>query len=344
MRRAGDQVEVNVQLIDAESGAHVWADRFETNRRNLAGAKSEITGRLTRTLNLELVQDAGRRIEQEKAVDPDVRDLVMRGWALLYRPQSAVTFRKAKGAFEQALEIDPRSVDARIGIASALVNVVFGGWSSSVPQDQARAEDLLLEALERDANRSDVHATMGLLRRQQNRLVESRIEWETAIALDRNNATAIRNLGITLMYLGQPEAAILQIDKGMQVSPYDYNTPVANWSLGLSHLLLGRWMKTSTFLERPAAPILVSVISILAWPRRSGSRETLRTRAPLLPRGSSSDRSSTRWQHGEPIVPGRPILSSRRSPRKRCMSACTEPVSPTNERHPRHLFFASDRK
>ena len=90
MRRAGDQVEVNVQLIDAESGAHVWADRFETNRRNLAGAKSEITGRLTRTLNLELVQDAGRRIEQEKAVDPDVRDLVMRGWALLYRPQSAI--------------------------------------------------------------------------------------------------------------------------------------------------------------------------------------------------------------------------------------------------------------
>ena len=121
MRRAGDQVEVNVQLIDAESGAHVWADRFETNRRNLAGAKSEITGRLTRTLNLELVQDAGRRIEQEKAVDPDVRDLVMRGWALLYRPQSAATFRKAKGAFEQALEIDPRSVDARIGIASAVI-------------------------------------------------------------------------------------------------------------------------------------------------------------------------------------------------------------------------------
>src|SRR5437899_9557485 len=87
VRRLGDRVQVNVQLIDAESGAHVWADRFETNRRNLAGAKSEITGRLTRTLNLELVQDAGRRIEQEKAEDADVRDLVMRGWALLYRPQ-----------------------------------------------------------------------------------------------------------------------------------------------------------------------------------------------------------------------------------------------------------------
>jgi adenylate cyclase len=114
------------------------------------------------------------------------------------------------------------------------------GWSSSVQQDQARAEDLLLEALERDANRSDAHATMGFLRRLQNRLAESRIQWETSIALDRNNATAIRNLGITLMYLGQPEAAILQIDKGMRRSPYDYTIPVANWSSGLSYLLLGR--------------------------------------------------------------------------------------------------------
>jgi adenylate cyclase len=197
VRRARDQVEVNVQLIDAESGAHVWADRFETNRRNLAEAKSEITGRLARTLNLELVQDAGRRIEQEKAVDPDARDLVMRGWALLYRPQSAATVRKAEGVFEQALEIDPRSVDARIGMAQALLNIVAGGWSSSVQQDQARAEDSLLEALERDANRSDAHAMMGFLRRLQNRLADSRIEYETAIALDRNNAIALRNLGFT---------------------------------------------------------------------------------------------------------------------------------------------------
>ena len=109
---------------------------------------------------------------------------------------------------------------------------------------------MLLEALERDANRSDAHATMGFLRRLQNRLAESRIEWETSIALDRNNATAIRNLGITLMYLGRPEAAILQIDKGMQLSPYDYSIPVANWSLGLSHLLLGRVDEGIDFLRK----------------------------------------------------------------------------------------------
>jgi TolB-like protein len=80
VRRTGDQVRVNAQLIDAESGAHLWADQFDTDRANLVEAQSEITGRLASTLNVELLRDASRRIEQEKKVDPDARDLVMRGW------------------------------------------------------------------------------------------------------------------------------------------------------------------------------------------------------------------------------------------------------------------------
>jgi TolB-like protein/DNA-binding winged helix-turn-helix (wHTH) protein len=120
VRRAGDQVQVNVQLIDAESGAHIWTDRCETDRRNLAETQGMITGRLARALNLELMRDAGRRIEEETA-DPDARDLVMRGWALWYRPRAPAANQEAQRAFERALEIDPRSIDAKIGLARALV-------------------------------------------------------------------------------------------------------------------------------------------------------------------------------------------------------------------------------
>jgi TolB-like protein len=96
VRRSGSQVRTNVQLIDAETGGHVWAERFETDRRNLAEAEDEITGRLARTLNLELVEDVGRRIEQERAIDPDAHDLAMRGWASYYRPRSVAILRKAR--------------------------------------------------------------------------------------------------------------------------------------------------------------------------------------------------------------------------------------------------------
>src|ERR1700736_4481495 len=65
VRRSGEQVQVNVQLIDAENGAHVWADRFDTDRANLTKAQDEITGRLARTLDHQLVEAVGRQIEQE---------------------------------------------------------------------------------------------------------------------------------------------------------------------------------------------------------------------------------------------------------------------------------------
>jgi adenylate cyclase len=84
VRRLGEQVQVNVQLIDAESGGHIWADRLDTDRTNLARAQSEITTRLARTLQLELLEAVGRRIERDKPVNLNASDLVMRGWALFY--------------------------------------------------------------------------------------------------------------------------------------------------------------------------------------------------------------------------------------------------------------------
>jgi adenylate cyclase len=239
VRRTGDHVRVNVQLIDAETGAHLWADRFDTDRANLAEAQDEITGRLARTLNLELVEAAGHRIDQEKAVNPDARDLVMRGWAWYYRPASPATRQEAQRAFERALEIDPRSVDGKIGLAAVLASNLVDGWSSSVQKDEARAEQLLLEALERDANRSMAHFAMGNLRRVQLRLVEARIEFETAIALDRNHARAFYLLGGTLMRMGQPAAGIPHIEKAIRLNPHDPNVAGPYWGLGLCHLFLG---------------------------------------------------------------------------------------------------------
>jgi TolB-like protein/class 3 adenylate cyclase/Tfp pilus assembly protein PilF len=253
VRRAGDQVQVNAQLVDAESGAHVWAERFDTNRQNLPVAQNEITGRLARTLHLELGEAVGRRIEQEKVVDPDARDFAMRGWALFYRPFSVANRREAQRAFEQALEIDPRSVDARIGIALVLATNVSDGWSSSIEQDKALAEQLLLEALERDANSSMAHYAMGMLRRVQNRLPESQIEFETAIALDRNNARALYQLGNTLLYVGQPEAGIPDIEKAIRLNPHDPNRANFYASIGMCHLVLGHVDEAIDLLRKARA-------------------------------------------------------------------------------------------
>jgi adenylate cyclase len=239
VRRTGHRVRINIQLIDAENGGHLWAERFDADRGNLAEAQDEITVRLAQTLSLELIEDVGRRMEHQRSADLDARDLIMRGRAFFNRPYSPQTLRDAQQAYERALEKDSGSIDAKVGIASVLLTKMANAWSTSREHDAARAEQLLIETLERNANNASARAMMGLLRRLQDRLTESRIEWETAIALDPNNVAAIRQLGYTLMHLGDPEAAIPLIEEAIRLSPYDAGTPGAYQVLGLCHLLLG---------------------------------------------------------------------------------------------------------
>jgi adenylate cyclase len=239
VRWAGDLARVNVQLSDAESGAHLWADRFDTERASLPAAQDEIIGRLARTLNIKLMEVASHRIEQATACKPAPNDLLIRGLEMFYRSGSATTRQAALRLFEQALELEPASIPARVAVAHALCVNIAEGWSDCVQEDKARAEGLLLPAIERDANNVRARTALGLLRRLQNRLEESRVEWEMAIALQPYNAHAILELGLTLIYLGQPKAAIPRLWKAIRLGPYDGATPAAFSGLAHGHLLLG---------------------------------------------------------------------------------------------------------
>jgi TolB-like protein/Tfp pilus assembly protein PilF len=251
VRRLSEQVQVNVQLIDAGTGAHVWADRFDTDRTNLAKAQRDITDRLGWTLHLELVEAAGRQIEEE--ANPDAHDLVMRGYAWFYRPLPIGQLQEAQRAFEQALAMDPKSVDARVGLARILLNIGAAGWSKSRDQDNVRTEALLLEALERDRNDPRAHFALGWLRRLQNRFVESQIELEKAIALDRNYAAAMLQLGYTLSALAEPEAALPHFEKALRLSPRDQNVFFFYYGLGSCHLLLGHLNEAIDTLRKAQA-------------------------------------------------------------------------------------------
>src|SRR5262249_24861615 len=124
-------------------------------------------------------------------------------------------------------------------IGWVLANNIANFWSTSVRHEQARAEQLLLEALEHEPNNPSARAALGLLRRLQNRLEESRIELEVAVALAPNYAPAYWLLGTTLAFLGQPNAAIPPIEKALRLSPSGAAVPVAHAVLSLSDLLLG---------------------------------------------------------------------------------------------------------
>jgi TolB-like protein/Tfp pilus assembly protein PilF len=303
VRRSGERVQVNVQLIDAETGAHLWADRFDTDRRDLATAQSEITGRLARTLNIEAVRDVGRRIEQERAVDPDTRDLAMRGWSQWYRPQSMANNQQAQRTFEQALALDPGSLDAEIGLATVLASSVANRWSSSVEQDGARVEQLLFEALGRDPNSSMGHRAMGILRQAQNRLLEAHTEAEAAVALDPNNADAELSLGIMLLWLGRPQVGIRHVERAIQLSSHDPNIGMFYRELGSSHLLLGHVDQAIDFLGKGRAVYPGDWYVRLLLAAAFGLRGDLEEAKPRSRSLSNSIQTSARSHDGGPLTP-----------------------------------------
>jgi adenylate cyclase len=163
----------------------------------------------------------------------------MRVWAQYRRPFSIANLQEAQHTFEQALTVDPRSIDARIGLAQTLIAFVALGWSSAIQQDEARAEQLLSDALGREPNSTLAHYALGMLRQRQHRLAEARTEMEAAIALDRNNAWAAKGLGQTLMFLGRPQEGIPHVKKAIRLNPFDPNVAVFYATLASSHLLLG---------------------------------------------------------------------------------------------------------
>jgi TolB-like protein len=117
VQRSGNQVRVNAQLIDAETGAHLWAERFDRDIGDLFALQSEITSRIANALNLELM-----RAEAARPTDnPNAMDYIFKGRAALAKGNPRESAAEAIGLFERALALDPRSVEAQSRLALALV-------------------------------------------------------------------------------------------------------------------------------------------------------------------------------------------------------------------------------
>jgi TolB-like protein/DNA-binding SARP family transcriptional activator len=111
-----DRLRVNAQLIDAETGAHLWAERFDKPRAELFDMQDEIVARLARAMDVQLAAAEARRLEREEPKELDSVDLALRGWTVFYHDVSVAGAREARGLFEQALRIDGTNVDVLLGL------------------------------------------------------------------------------------------------------------------------------------------------------------------------------------------------------------------------------------
>ena len=143
VRRSGNQIRVNAQLIDAESNAHLWAERFDRDANDLFALQDEITSRIALTLRAELVRAEAARPAQHR----DALDYILRGRAAMLKPSSRKRYAEAVSLFERALALDPRSVEAQSWLAHFLTGRVLDNMTDTAVADISRAEDLAGRAL-----------------------------------------------------------------------------------------------------------------------------------------------------------------------------------------------------
>ena len=218
---SGDRVRVNAQLIDAGSGAHVWAEQFDTPRADLLQTQDAIVAHLTNGLDLQLQRAYGAGVNRTPA-NRDAEDLALQcsegQWKAGYIGKEADA---AYALCDQALAIDPNNVRALMALGVKFLVPVGIGVSRDPKGDLERADELESKALAIDPDYVWAHNLKGIILRTQGRTEEAVAEHERALVLDPSNAEAAAQLGIDYRFLGQFDKSLENLDRAILVSPSD---------------------------------------------------------------------------------------------------------------------------
>ncbi|MHC2625374.1 adenylate cyclase [Bradyrhizobium huanghuaihaiense] len=232
VQRAGDQVRMNVSLADLSTGRDVWSDRFDSDRTNLAALQEQVTARLARSLNVQLVQAESRRSQMDQSRNPDAVDFSMRGWAKLYEPRIRSTNAQAKDMFDSALRLDPDNVDAMLGKAWCIAHDVIYGWSTSAVEDKKTAIKLLDQVIAKRPATANAYIGKGNILNYGDPQ-EALPEYDAALEVDPNSPVAYASKGIALITAGRAREAFAPVQIALRLSPKD---PAAStWRFFLCH-------------------------------------------------------------------------------------------------------------
>jgi adenylate cyclase len=256
VQRSGNRVRVTAQLIDAETDAHLWAERFAGDAGDLFALQEEITHRIAVALDLELVGAAAARPTEHQ----DTRDYILRGRAVRLKPPSRENRAEAVYLFERALALDQDSVVAQSWLAIALTARVLDFMTGTAAADIVRAEGLAERALAASPRSSLAHFARGQVLRAQDRFDEAIPEYETVIALNRNWANAYSHLGWCKFVTGSMEELIPAQEQAIRLSPRDPQIGLFYFRIGVAHLLQSHTDEAIVWYEKarnatPAHPI-----------------------------------------------------------------------------------------
>ena len=253
VRRLGDILRVNVQLVSSESGAHLWADRFDQPISDLAGGQDAIVRRIALALGIEVVHAESTRSTRDRPTNPDAFDLILRARSLQNQPTSIERILAYRELYEQALCLDPSSVSAMTGLVRALFQhwTDLGYWPDADTQQRAFKLQAAAQSIAPAAE--EVLAGHVRLLESAGRYVEQMAVAERLIDTYPSSVSGYLYLARGKIFTGSAREAIPLLKKTIQLNPRDAYLWDRYWRIGFALLLIGCYGESILWHQRALA-------------------------------------------------------------------------------------------
>ena len=259
-QKSGTRVRVDAELIDAATGAHLWADQFDADETDLLTLQDEIVTHLARAIQVELTTAEASRVARAHPENPDAEELALQcEAAYLHGGPISKEMQQAYGRCEEALRIDKANVRALVILALRRLALVYN-WESGTPQaDRLGADELISRALAIDPNNYFAHYARSLFLAPQ-RPDEAIVEAERTLALNPSFLPAYISLWIANWTAGRAEKADQYLDEALRLSPHDSLAVVFLGEKGDGLFNQSRYEEATEFFKRAIAVAPASVM------------------------------------------------------------------------------------
>jgi adenylate cyclase len=251
VRKAGNRVRVTVQLIDALSDRHIWAERYDRELEDIFAIQDEVTSAIVATLPGRIEAARIERADRKPTANMAAYEHVLAGKVLHHR-STREDNEQAQRALDQAIALDPKYAHAHAWKACVLGQAWVYGWCESAEVALVEVGEELQIALGLDESDSDVHRILAAWNLVQRQYDKAMYHEERALALNPNNDLIVVQQGELLTWLGRPEEGIDWIKRAMQLNPYH---PERYWNhLGRAYYAARRYAEAAAAFAKISAP------------------------------------------------------------------------------------------
>jgi TolB-like protein/Tfp pilus assembly protein PilF len=245
VRRAGERVRIVTQLTDSTSGAHVWAERYDRDLRDIFAVQDDVTRRIVDTLQVKLSASESEDLGHEGTASIEAHDMLLRGverhW--LYAKDSIA---EAQVFFRKAVELDPEYAVAHAWLARSYAFQWTMNWTPDELLERAYEHAKI--AVRLDARLPLSHAMLGWVQMWRKQAEEAIGAGRRAVALDPNNADAQLFFSVTLTAAGRGKESLSYIRNAMRLNPHP--SVIYLWGLGMSYMVLGQYEEAIVAFKR----------------------------------------------------------------------------------------------